>query len=97
MDQYAQLHQRSAAPRVSLSNGATGTLDRGVVGTARNGLDALRQIHALDPCIVTLDVEMPELDGMQTLGYIMSETPRAVVMLSAASKEPSVKTAMPSR
>ena len=58
-----------------------------VVGTARNGLDALRQIHALDPRIVTLDVEMPELDGMQTLGYIMSETPRAVVMLSAAATE----------
>ena len=55
-----------------------------VVGTARNGLDALRQIAALNPEIVTLDVEMPELDGMQTLGYIMSETPRPVVMLSAA-------------
>lgn len=58
-----------------------------VVGTARNGHDALRQIHALDPQIVTLDVEMPELDGLQTLGYIMSETPRAVVMLSAASTQ----------
>jgi two-component system chemotaxis response regulator CheB len=56
-----------------------------VVGTARNGHDALRQIHALDPEIVTLDVEMPELDGLQTLGYIMSETPRPVVMLSAAA------------
>ena len=58
-----------------------------VVGTARNGQDALRQIHSLDPQIVTLDVEMPELDGLQTLGYIMSETPRAVVMLSAATSE----------
>ena len=56
-----------------------------VIGTARNGHDALRQIHALEPEIVTLDVEMPELDGLQTLGYIMSETPRPVVMLSAAT------------
>jgi two-component system chemotaxis response regulator CheB len=56
-----------------------------VVGTARNGHQALEQIHALDPDIVTLDIDMPELDGLQTLGYIMSETPRAVVMLSAAT------------
>jgi two-component system chemotaxis response regulator CheB len=58
-----------------------------VVGTARNGHDALRQIHALAPDIVTLDVEMPELGGVETLGYIMSETPRAVVMLSAAATQ----------
>jgi len=55
-----------------------------VVATARNGIEALKKIHALDPDIVTLDIEMPELGGIETLGYIMSETPRAVVMLSGA-------------
>jgi two-component system, chemotaxis family, protein-glutamate methylesterase/glutaminase len=54
-----------------------------VVGTARNGIDALRQVHELDPEVVTLDVEMPGLNGLDALGYIMSETPRPVVMLSA--------------
>jgi two-component system chemotaxis response regulator CheB len=57
-----------------------------VVGTARNGLDAIRKVHDLDPEVVTLDIVMPELDGIQTLGYIMSEAPRPVVMLSAAAE-----------
>ena len=56
-----------------------------VIGTARNGYDALKQIHALNPDVVTLDVDMPELDGLNALGYIMSETPRPVVMLSAGT------------
>jgi two-component system, chemotaxis family, protein-glutamate methylesterase/glutaminase len=60
-----------------------------VVGVARDGEDAIRQVHALDPDIVTLDIEMPGLDGLAVLGYIMSEVPRPVVMLSAAGGESS--------
>ena len=54
-----------------------------VIGTARDGQDALEKVHTLDPDLVTLDVEMPGVDGIAALGYIMSESPRPVVMLSA--------------
>ncbi|HEU4995350.1 MAG TPA: chemotaxis response regulator protein-glutamate methylesterase [Gemmatimonadaceae bacterium] len=56
-----------------------------VVGTARNGVDAIEKVRALDPDIVTLDVEMPELDGLQALVRIMKDAPRPVVMLSGAT------------
>ena len=84
----------SAFMRRLITQIVDGSPDFRVVGTARNGLDALRQIHALDPQIVTLDVEMPELDGLQTLGYIMSETPRPVVMLTAATSDNGVSLAL---
>ena len=74
----------SALIRTVVSEVIEGFAEFTVVGTARDGNDALEQILALDPDIVTLDIEMPGLDGIETLGYIMSETPRAVIMLSAA-------------
>lgn len=55
-----------------------------LAGEAADGMDAIRKVHALSPDLVTLDVVMPGLDGLQALGYIMSETPRPVVMLTAA-------------
>ncbi len=54
-----------------------------VAGTARNGEEAVHQVIALDPDIVTLDVEMPETDGLDALRRIMRVAPRPVVMLSA--------------
>jgi two-component system chemotaxis response regulator CheB len=58
-----------------------------VVGMASDGVEALEKIRALHPDIVTLDIEMPRLDGLQTLEQIMTEMPRPVVMLSAAGSE----------
>jgi len=58
-----------------------------VVGTARDGIDALRQVALLNPDIVTLDVDMPQLDGLSVLQQIMQERPRAVVMLSAGGAD----------
>jgi two-component system chemotaxis response regulator CheB len=55
-----------------------------VAGEAEDGLDAIRKMHALNPDLVTLDIQMPGLDGLQVLGYVMSESPRPVIILTAA-------------
>lgn len=56
-----------------------------VVGVARDGEEALRMVHTLNPDLVTLDIEMPGVDGLHALGYIMSECPRPVIMISGAT------------
>ena len=58
-----------------------------VVDTARNGLDALDKIKQWKPDVVTLDVEMPKLNGLAALERIMKECPTAVVMLSSLTLE----------
>lgn len=54
-----------------------------VAGTARDGIDALAQVATLAADIVTLDIAMPALDGLETLRRIMADAPRPVVVLSA--------------
>ncbi len=58
-----------------------------VVATARDGEDALQKIAMFNPDIVTLDVAMPGIDGIETLKRIMIEFPRPVVMLSAGGSD----------
>src|SRR5947207_12926552 len=58
-----------------------------VIGTAGDGIDALNKVRELKPDVVTLDIEMPRLNGLQALEQIMAEMPRPVVMLSAAGSD----------
>ncbi len=53
-----------------------------VIAEAPDGMTAIRLIHALRPDVITLDVEMPGMSGLDVLGYIMSEIPTPVVILS---------------
>ncbi|WP_071459462.1 protein-glutamate methylesterase/protein-glutamine glutaminase [Bacillus massilinigeriensis] len=57
-----------------------------VVGTARNGEEALKKVEQLNPDMVTLDVEMPGMNGMEVLKKIMANKPLPVIMLSSTTK-----------
>lgn len=58
-----------------------------VAGTARDGKDALAQIRAVKPDIVTMDVEMPNMDGLKALEEIMKTNPIPVIMVSTMTQE----------
>ncbi|NLJ80109.1 MAG: chemotaxis response regulator protein-glutamate methylesterase [Firmicutes bacterium] len=61
--------------------------DLTVAAVARNGRDALRKLEELEVDVITLDVEMPVLDGLETLRQIMSTRPKPVIMLSSRTKK----------
>ncbi|GAB2563374.1 protein-glutamate methylesterase/protein-glutamine glutaminase [Gracilibacillus alcaliphilus] len=63
-----------------------------VCGTARNGEDALKKLIEWKPDVITLDVEMPVMDGISTLQEIMKRQPTPVVMLSSLTKQGADKT-----
>ncbi|HUK23311.1 MAG TPA: chemotaxis response regulator protein-glutamate methylesterase [Terriglobales bacterium] len=58
-----------------------------VASTAQTGQEALDKIAALQPDVVTLDVEMPGLNGLETLKRIMKDSPRPVIMVSSLTQE----------
>ncbi len=58
-----------------------------VVGTAMDGAFALKKIEELRPDVVTLDLEMPRMDGIETLRLIMRRAPLPVILFSTHSKE----------
>jgi len=57
-----------------------------VVGTARNGVEALSKIDSLHPDVVTMDVEMPVMDGLVAVQKIMQTNPVPIVMVSALTQ-----------
>lgn len=73
----------SVFARKVVSDNLISSPDIEVVGIATNGVDGLAKIKDLRPDVVTMDVEMPELDGLSTLKRVMAECPTPVVMLSS--------------
>jgi two-component system chemotaxis response regulator CheB len=56
------------------------------VMAVRNGIDALEALASFDPDVITLDVNMPEMDGLTCLSRIMAERPKPVVMVSSLTE-----------
>ena len=58
-----------------------------IVGTANNGADGVAKVLALRPDVVTMDVEMPVMDGIAAVREIMSKAPTRVIMVSTLTRE----------
>lgn len=66
-----------------------------VVGEANNGRKAIEMYKMLNPDIVTMDITMPDMDGIEALAEIMKFDPKAnVIMLSAMGQEAKIREAV---
>jgi len=82
----------SAFMRKIISDIVKNQQDMVLVSTARNGEDALKKIKLYNPDVVTLDVEMPELDGLAALKVIIKEHPLPIIMVSTHTSKGSETT-----
>ena len=82
----------SAFMRRVIADAIASQPDMEVAGVAHNGLDALLKVEQLQPDVVTLDVEMPDMDGLTALRHLMARYPRPVVMLSSQTQHGAITT-----
>ncbi len=80
----------SAYNRVTLSRMLESHTQIKVVGTAVNGEDGIKQVMKLRPDVITLDLEMPIMDGFAFLRWLMANLPTAVIAVSSRSSDRSV-------
>lgn len=77
----------SAFMRTALSRMVQSDDSLCVVGTAQTGPETLTQIDRLQPDVVTLDIDMPGLSGLEILKRVMHDSPRPVIMISSLAQE----------
>lgn len=77
----------SSFMRKSLSTMLTSDPRIAVAGMARNGEEAIQQVRTLNPDVVTMDVEMPGMNGIEAVRRIMAEHPVPIVMVSSLTTE----------
>jgi len=77
----------SAFMRKSLAIMLEGSGEIEIVGSAKDGLEGYNMVKTLRPDIVTLDIEMPVMDGLTALQKIMKDCPTSVLMVSSLTTE----------
>ncbi len=75
----------SAFSRQSIKDMLSGEGDIEVIGIASNGIEAMAKTLKLGPDVITLDLEMPEMDGFSFLRWLMKERPTPVIIVSSYS------------
>src|SRR2546427_7669577 len=58
-----------------------------VVGNAKDGREAVAMAESLKPDVITMDINMPHVDGLQATAEIMTANPRPIVIVSSESRE----------
>jgi two-component system chemotaxis response regulator CheB len=77
----------SAFMRKVLQSILTADPDMDVCGEARDGREAVAQNDALNPDVITMDINMPHMDGLQATEVIMSKNPRPILIVSSETRE----------
>src|ERR1700745_727392 len=63
-----------------------------VIGHAKDGREAIALAESLKPDVMTMDINMPHMDGLQATAQIMTTNPRPIVIVSSESKEGAAST-----
>jgi two-component system chemotaxis response regulator CheB len=77
----------SAFARYSITRLVGADSEIEIVDSARDGVEALEKVSQLHPDVITLDVEMPRMNGLETLQKIMADNPTPVLMVSSLTSE----------
>ena len=73
--------------RKALESLLSGEPDIEIVGLAKNGKEGVEMAEQFHPDVITMDIEMPTMDGITALELIMKKNPTPVIMVSSLTKE----------